>query len=42
MEVVFIMGKSDELQIDQEQLADAWRHTLPEVLSDGDKRGYAR
>jgi hypothetical protein len=31
------MGKSNELQMDQEQLADAWRQTLPELLQAGDR-----
>jgi len=31
------MGKSDELQMNQENLADAWRQTLPETLKDADR-----
>ncbi|MNZ64045.1 hypothetical protein D3C78_822070 [compost metagenome] len=31
------MGKSDELQMNQENLADAWRHTLPEIVHEGDR-----
>ncbi|WP_028609537.1 hypothetical protein [Paenibacillus harenae] len=31
------MGKSDELQMNQENLADAWRQTLPEVMNKADR-----
>jgi hypothetical protein len=31
------MGKTDELQMNQENLADAWRQTLPETLNDADR-----
>ncbi len=31
------MAKSNELQLDQEQLAEAWRQTLPELLQSGDR-----
>jgi len=31
------MGKTDELQIDQQSLADAWRQTLPEVMNSADR-----
>ncbi|NIK79808.1 hypothetical protein FHS15_004975 [Paenibacillus castaneae] len=31
------MGKQDELQIDQESLADAWRQTLPQTLNTADR-----
>ncbi|KRE40118.1 hypothetical protein [Paenibacillus sp. Soil522] len=31
------MGKSDELQLNQENLADAWRQTLPETLNSADR-----
>lgn len=31
------MGKSDELQMNQENLADAWRQTLPETLGSADR-----
>ncbi|WP_424769063.1 hypothetical protein [Paenibacillus sp. sgz302251] len=30
------MVKSDELQIDQESLADAWRQTLPDTMNEAD------
>lgn len=31
------MSKRDELDIDQQQLADAWRSTLPSCIMDGDR-----
>lgn len=31
------MGKSDELQMNQDNLADAWRQTLPEIIKHGDR-----
>ena len=37
VEVLHLMGKSDELQMNQENLADAWRQTLPETLKAADR-----
>lgn len=34
---VLYMGKSDELQMNQENLADAWRQTLPEIMNKADR-----
>ncbi|MBD2871664.1 hypothetical protein [Paenibacillus arenilitoris] len=31
------MGKSDELQMNQDSLADAWRQTLPVVMNKADR-----
>jgi hypothetical protein len=31
------MGKSDELQMNQENLADAWRQTLPVIMNKADR-----
>ena len=31
------MGKIDELQVDQERLAEAWRQTLPETMNSSDR-----
>jgi len=31
------MSKQDKLHIDQQQLADAWQHTLPEYVNEADR-----